>query len=55
MFVLQKNIIPPNSLLSHLNANAIVLCTLRECVDNYNNHMVGKLFQNSTIYIYIYI
>jgi hypothetical protein len=50
MFVCQKNIIPPNSLLSHLNADATILCAHKKCVDNYNNHMVGKLFQNSTIY-----
>jgi hypothetical protein len=38
-----------NSLLSHFDVNAIMLCTQKEDVDNYNNHMVDKLFQNSTI------
>jgi hypothetical protein len=39
-----------NSLLSHFDVDAIMLCTQKDAVDNYNNHMVDKLFQNSTIY-----
>jgi hypothetical protein len=40
----------PDSLLSHLYVDAIVLCTQRKDVDNYNNHVIDKLFQNCTIY-----
>jgi hypothetical protein len=47
---LSKNIKLPNNLLSHLDVDAIMLCTQKEDVDNYNNHMVDKLFQNATIY-----
>ncbi len=48
--LLSKNIKLPNNLLSHLDVDAIMLCTQKEDVDNYNNHMVDKLFQNATIY-----
>ncbi len=45
-----KNTMLLNSLLSHFDVDAIMLCTQKDAVDNYNNHMVDKLFQNSTIY-----
>ncbi len=48
MFV--KKIIHPDLLLSHLDVNAIMLYRHRKDVDNYNDHIVDKLFKNSTIY-----
>lgn len=47
---MSKNIIPLDRLLSHLDVHAIMLCTHREYVDNYSNHIVDKLFKKSTIY-----
>jgi hypothetical protein len=35
---LLKMIMLPNNLLSHLDVDAIMLCTQKEDFDNYNNH-----------------